>query len=217
MSPLSRFLLSALIILAPNLAHTQLSDYNFGLKRKLRVIQESKDSTVIKLKRDQLGKIKALKQEFYDYSSEDVIVYFEDYKKDKWWTISRSKEVLLKDSNGIQTYKSVLDGNQYSFNEDGTIIFLHRFKNNEQIGHSIEISYYPNGNIKFVAEYEKYEFINILTFNYPNGETYDYGDFKNGSGTITWLNDEGEPCLSCRHEFKKKPKKLSDCDDNGTN
>ena len=54
-----------------------------------------------------------------------------------------------------------------------------------------------------MAEVKNRRLWNFMKYQYPDGEAYDFGDYKDGEGTVVHLNDEGTPCLECTTINKK--------------
>ncbi len=173
-------------------------------KRTLRVWKDNVDTIQIFLKRYKNGEVKKLIQKYYEIKNDTVFVIQEYYKKNKYWELWRYREILKKEKKRSTIYENVMDGSQYSYNEKGKIILLEKYNLGKLIEPSIQYNYYTNGEIKYIAEVIGEDFYNFLSYKFPNGEDYDFGDYKNGIGTYINLNEEGEPCLECTRKKGKK-------------
>ena len=164
----------------------------------LRVWENNPDAVVEKIKRDKNGIIKKLYQFYYEEGPDSSYYQItEEYIINKHWCLWREKEIVKKVKKNYTTLNYVLDGKQYQYDKNGRTIFIAEYRMGKLIEPTIGINYYPNGKIKYVAEGKEDQIWNILDYFYPNGETYEFGDFKNGKGSIIYLNDIGEPCISC--------------------
>ena len=137
----------------------------------------------------------------------------ESYKKGKYWEVSRYKEVLKKKRNRGAVYKQVLDGFQYSFDDNGKVLYISNYKLDEFQDSYFLFEYYPNGEIKYIAEGRDDLFWNFLEYKFPDGTFHDFGDFKDGEGVVLHLDDKGEPCLECSTLNNKTVGKIL-CDEN---
>ena len=170
------------------------------------------DTIVYKLKKNNKGEISYLEQSCMEIVQDTVFETFETYKKGKIWTLFRYREVLKKRKKNGDIYKYLADGPQYQFDDEGKIIFYNEYKLGEHMEFSRAYIYYPNGNLKFIAEFKNEDLWNILIYKFPTGEVYEFGDFKDGSGIINHLDDEGFPCLECKTENFQTTGKIM-CDD----
>jgi len=71
-----------------------------------------------------------------------------------------------------------------------------------KVGQTIGIKYYSDGSLKLIAEVKENTYWNILSYKDPEGEDHDFGNFKNGTGSIIHLNDDGDSCLKYMHKKK---------------
>lgn len=174
---------------------------DFLSKRNLRVWNESVDNdTVInKLKYDKTGAIKLLDQSYSQAINDTIRVVNEHYKKNKFWIISQFSEVSKKNKKNYTVYQNYMNGKQYQYYENGQIMFVSEYKMNKQLPTYLSYAYYPNGNLKYITEAKDDAYWNIVVYKYLSGEDYDYGNFNDGIGTITHLDDKGNPCIECNY------------------
>jgi len=168
--------------------------------RSLRPWVEAADTFYVKIKYTKDNQIKSLYQQYYYQDGEDFYTVIENYKQDKHWFLSKYKDVLKKEKSRSTIYSSEPYGKQFSFTEKGMPFMIGEGDNDETY---LFFEYYENGNLKLVSEVKDDLYWNILEYKYPNGKDYDYGDFKDGKGRITHLNDDGDPCLECIDHQKK--------------
>jgi hypothetical protein len=158
--------------------------------RKLKIFNESIDSTIVKLKMDNDGFIIKLEQQYFENSTEDS--YFEEqFKRGKYWALYHY--VFNKDKRRRTEY--VLHGPQLNFDEEGKVISMMIYNMGKEPDVYLSYEYYPDGYAKIISEIKDGRYWNILYYKKPNGTDFHFGDFVNGQGIIIFLNDLGCPCI----------------------
>ena len=179
-------LIMNLFFLIPNFGASQ----NFDQARVLRPFLQKGDTTAVKVRYDQSGQIVFLSQKYQEVHGDTTYVITESYRKD-FWSINRFRNITEVLGNDSIVHRSI-DGKQYQFNRNGQITHVDNYVNGDQMEGSFELEYYPNGALKF-----RYEVVtkNYVDYRFPNGDKYDFGNFKNGQGKIVHLNSQGIPCI----------------------
>lgn len=200
-----RFIILILIFFPIHFLNAQ----DYSKTRELRVFEPNKRGTVVKLKKNKSGEIKKLNQIIIEVrlaedsvNIEEIFMIEEEYVKDYFWALRTTKGVIFKEKKHKTIYEHVLDGTQYYFNKDGRVIYKEQYNKGTKVGQTIGIKYYSNGSLKLIAEVKENTYWNILSYKDPAGEDHNFGDFKNGKGSIIHLNDEGESCLKYMHKNK---------------
>lgn len=138
------------------------------------------DTIVVKIKKNRNGVIKHLEQHYINPKNSNLM-QIEHYKKDRFWILSNLKSVPTKKKN-ISEY--IYEGEYKHYDSSGRLIILEHYKNNELQPMSITYHYYDDNSLKLMLERQENRIWNILEYNYPNGKSYDYGDFKDGEGSF---------------------------------
>ncbi|MEL7425186.1 MAG: hypothetical protein AAFN81_19525 [Bacteroidota bacterium] len=180
--------------------------------RSLSVLTEAADTVDVRVQYDDDGSIAYLFQSYLSYDNGLTYIHQEEYKKDKYWTLWQFMEVLKKERRRSSVYKPVLHGKQYQFTMDGYPLFLDEYELGVANDVFQEWEYYPNGTLKYIAEIKDKRYYNYLAYYYPDGSTHDFGDFRNGTGTVVHLDDAGNPCLECQQQDGKAKGRLL-CDE----
>ena len=181
-------------------------------KRQLRPFLEQADTFSVQVKYNKQKQIKYLNQSYTVYEENTTYIITEKYKKNKFWTLFRHKEVEKEGRRNRITLYEINEGKQYNFNEKGQIIYIFNYHEGEIDEIQIAYKYYENGKLKFIAEIKNNEIWNFIEYRYPNGDKYDFGDPKNGAGTVIHLNEDGEPCIECTIKKNKTVRKVL-CDE----
>ncbi len=164
------------------------SQYNN--QRILRVWTYEHDTIVHKIKMNPKSKeISYLIQEYTYQDSSGQYRTEEQYKKKKFWWLLNYVDIE-------SSYK--LDGVQLFFNEKGLLEEQYNYKAGEVSNTWLKYAYYPNGNLKFTAEIKNGKLWNIISYQYPDGSSFDYGTLKDGLGNVKWLNNNGQECADCK-------------------
>ncbi len=175
-------------------------------RRTIRPYRETADTVLVKVKYSKDKIIQYLEQEYYTTENENTYLISETYKRNKYWVVHRFKENVLKDKKHSTVLNYVTDGPQYSFNEDGRLESIEQYIDGTMKGFRIFYKYYENGQLKLKAEIKEDKVWNYLVYQYPDGSDYtDFGDYKNGKGTVIHLDETGSPCIECV-TIKKKAK-----------
>lgn len=172
-------------------------------KRILRVLTETEDTVSVMTRYDKDGTLFYLHQSFLSYEKGETYVYYEEYRRNRFWTLWRYKEVLKREKRRTAIYDEILDGAQYQYTEEGLPLYYDQYELGEEISTTIAWEYYPDDELKFVTELKDGSFWNFLEYYLPSGEVHDFGDFHDGQGVVIHLDDEGNPCLECQYVGKK--------------
>jgi antitoxin component YwqK of YwqJK toxin-antitoxin module len=172
------------------IVNSHLSAQIFQEIRNLRPMVESNDTTYVMVKRNKLGEIIKLSQEYNIVVGGEVFLIEENYKKDKYWDIWRYKEVTLSRNRK----KLLPDGKQFHYSDEGRLIGIQVYNLGEKSNIHKEFNYYPNGKIKFIAEIKNNRYWNFILYKYPDGNDFMFGSFKDGKGTFIMLDNYGSPC-----------------------
>jgi len=149
------------------------------------------DTILVKYKTGRNGEIKKMIQEYYTKVNGENYHFEEDYKKNKYWYLWQYKEI--NSSNNKISY--VVDGEQIMYSQKGQIISIQHYSLGEVDEIRLVYEYYPDNCIKYIAEVKKNRYWNFIQFLYPDGTNFDFGNFKNGVGSFTMLDDLGIPCV----------------------
>jgi len=173
--------------------------------RALQLISKHKNYTIERLKKNKKGEIIRLEQITLEQKGDTLISVTETYKKNKFWIIRTTRDIIvaekeiIKEPEGYYVVREI-DQKIQELGQSGWVSdeFYYISGSSEAIHYSYY--YYPKGNLKLVAELKDGKLWNIITFKKIYGSEHTYGNYKNGVGTISWLNDAGEPCEECSFE-----------------
>lgn len=168
------------------------------VKRPLRVLTEEADTISVMARYTKEDSLFYLHQSYLSYAEGETYVYYEEFRKNRFWTLWQYKEMLKRERRRYSVYEEVLDGPQWQFTEDGKPLYYNHFTMGSEHPITRYWEYYPSGALKFVAEIKDDDFWNFLAYYRPSGEQHDFGDFADGTGTVLHLDDEGNPCLECQ-------------------
>ncbi len=189
------------------------------LKRTLKIWEEVEDnelSTEVYIGYHKDDRIKYCYQTRIGKSGDVVKEMVEDYDNKgfwKYWTVtySHTKKKLVKKRNMIgKSYDSYEAYYKYKteheYDMEGKLIYFEEWKNDKKTAFHL-FEYYPNGKIKNILEYKGDLLWNVLDHRYPDGTKHTMGDFKNGTGIVYPLNNEG---LWCEGSHFKDGKEIKD-------
>lgn len=175
--------------------------------RELRLWTLEEDTVSVYYERDKYGDIDYLWQEHIEVVGSDTFLIREQYKKNKYWEITRGREIVVKQKKRLTITDFLFEGSFYRFRQSGQLSAIWNFKNDIQYGPKIYYEYYPDGQLMVAGEFLNNELWNIIEYYTPDGAIHDYGDYKNGNGKIIWLANDGWPCVECSYIRKKKKRK----------
>lgn len=193
----------------------ELSQFLFEKELGNKPGLEFRDSMIYRHKLNKNGEIKHLIQYidvYHDEAKGEFTMIKESYKRGKYWEVLRMESQLQKQKKNSTYYIWLRHGKQFYFDEEGKIIAVYAYDMGNIVFPTIEIYYYPSGELKFITETKVNGDWNITSYKYPNGDDYSFGDFVDGQGKIIHLNNEGEPCLECSYDERYKLKERYLCD-----
>jgi hypothetical protein len=152
--------------------------------------------------------IRSLHKSWIFIENGDTIEVNERYshkKRFKYWVVGQYKTHTIHSTSlddlgyTVQyiTESYIRHGKSYSYNSEGQIISIVEYENDVMTAIYTNFDYYLNGQLQRVIEYKSKDnsIYNVLDYRFPDGEKYtDYGDLKDGTGTIFFLNEDGGWC-----------------------
>lgn len=207
-----------IIILAFFIAHSSSGQTISVQPRALKVISNHDNHTIERLRKNRKGEIIRLEQITLEQRKDTLIRTAESYKKDKFWKIWTIRNIIhaevdvIKEPEDYYVIKEV-DDKMQDYDQDGKLMYESFIVEGVPKATYFRYYYYPNGNLKMIAEIKDEEILNILSFKNIDGTKHDYGNYKNGSGTIVWLNDKGEICTECFYEKLRVISEINYCDE----
>ncbi len=196
-SIMSLFLRSLLLLLSLSVLNLTGDAQEYS-NRTLRVLTEAEDTMSVMARYTKDGTLFYLHQSYLSYEGGETYVHYEEYRRNRFWTLWQYKEVLKKERRRVSTYQELSHGPQYQFTEDGKLLYLNHFELGEEDPITKYWEYYPNGAVKFVAEIKDNKYWNFLEYYFPSGDKHEFGDFSNGQGVFVHLDDDGNPCVECQ-------------------
>lgn len=190
---------------------------SLNLKPRVLKLNSNQNCTVERLKKNGKGEITRLEQIVLEQRKDTSIRTAESYKKNKYWKIWITRDIIHAETRPIKEPEDYyviqeIDETIQELDQNGNISY--EFFYTAGVARSTYLSYYyyPNGNLKLIAEMKEEKLWNIVAFKSIDGSMHDYGDYKNGSGKIYWLNDKGETCLECSFENNQVLEEIDNCD-----
>ncbi|MEL6637783.1 MAG: hypothetical protein AAFR05_13615 [Bacteroidota bacterium] len=177
---------------------------------ELRILKYEADTIRMDLKFDKAGRIKYLEQCYDVIENGKTYVYWEEYRRGRFWYHYRLEEVPTKWKDGEVTASELsTEGTQYRYDEEGRIWLVYHFVGDELVEPIYEYGYYANGQLQFIVELRDYQVYNFVEYFDTDGQDFDYGDFRDGVGDFLMLDEAGNPCLSCAGRKKLNGKLAS--------
>lgn len=197
-----------------------ITQYSMGqdldVQRRLLKLNSNQNCTVERLKKNNKGEIFRLEQVVLEQQKDTLIRTAESYKKNKYWKIWITRDIIHAEAKPIKEPEDYyvikeIDETMQELDQNGNIMYEFFYIAGVPKSTYLSYSYYPNGQLKLIAEMKDEKLWNILVFKNIDGRTHDYGNYKNGSGKIYWLDDKGESCLECFFENNQVIKEIDDC------
>lgn len=193
---------SYLILILAFIIHQNSFGQNLTLDLRVLKISDHESSVINRIKKNRKGEMVRFEQTIHKQQKDTLTRIAETYKKDKFWTVRTTRDIIhsekdiIKEAEDYYVVKEI-DETVQEFDQEGKILYDYLYIAGVPKSTYLGYYYYPNGNLKMVAELKGETIWNIILFKNIDGRRHDFGNYKDGSGTIIWLNDNGEPCSDC--------------------